>query len=339
MSLSQNNCAGAALENFLMQHNRNGIELSAWLHELNIANHPLEGKKTLAYHLLSRQGIPIPQSKIFSNLDQLWDQLQRPYPFVVKFDTQNMLGLQTVIVNNELDCVTVWQHSEFIKSCSGIVQDFCQGREYTVTALVGQHNWISLGSAVDFKKVKDHNQGANTFGLGSLAPCNYVAAATYDIIDQVVFELQRKCRYQGVLSCQFLLDSSGHLWFLEYNTRFCDPEFQSMLPSLNVDLITSLEQLQNGTLISPVTHTPINAVTVGMIHQNWPIPQPQRALISLTHNKFDIIKMQGQWDYNTYWGSITNTGCASHQQLSQEIYNWLDTVDVAPYRYRKDIGK
>jgi phosphoribosylamine--glycine ligase len=339
MSLSQNNCAGAALENFLIHHSNNGFELSAWLYKLNISNHPLEGKKTLAYHLLSRQGIPIPQSKIFLNHDQLRDQMQRSYPFVVKFDTQNMLGLQTVIVNNELDCVTVWQNSEFIKSCSGIVQDFCVGREYTVTVLVGNHNWIDLGSAVDFKKVNDHNQGANTFGLGSLAPCNYVATSTHDIIDQVVFELQRKCRYQGVLSCQFLLDTVGHLWFLEYNTRFCDPEFQSMLPSLSTDLITSLEQLQNNTPISPVTYNAINAVTVGLIHQDWPTPQPQRTSISLTHDKFDIIKMQGQWDYNTYWGSITNTGTDSHQQLSQEIYNWLDTVDVAPYRHRKDIAK
>jgi len=339
MSLSQNNCAGAALENFLTQHSNNGLELSAWLHKLNITNHPLEGKKTLAYHLLSRQGIPIPPSKVFLNSDQLAAQMQRPYPFVVKFDTQNMLGLQTVIVNNKLDCDTVWQNSQLIKSCSGIVQDFCVGKEYTVTLLVGQHNWIDLGSAVDFKKVHDHDQGANTFGLGSLAPCKYVAGSTYDIIDQVVFELRRKCRYQGVLSCQFLLDTAGDLWFLEYNTRFCDPEFQSVLPSLNTNLITSLQQLQHDRPMSLVTNCSINAVTVGLIHQHWPTPQSQRASITLTHSKFDIVKMQGQWDYNTYWGSITHAGRASHQQLSEEIYDWLATVDVAPYRYRRDIAK
>lgn len=339
MTLSQNNCAGVELENFLITHSQAGAELSAWLYNLNISNHLLETKKTLAYQLLTKHNIAIPSSMIFTDHDQLRDQMQRPFPFVVKFDTKSMLGLQTVIVTNEQDLAMVWHNSHVVNGCQGLVQEFRPGREYTVTVLVGSHNWINLGSAVDYKKAHEHNVGPNTFGMGSLAPCEYVAPQTFEIVDKVVRALQQRCQYQGVLSCQFLLDEQNHVWFLEYNTRFCDPEFQSMLPRLNSDLITSLQQLKNNMPMTPVSVNHVNAVTVNLVHTAWPTAQPSRVPLNVNHSQFNVARMQGAWDNNTYWGSVTNSGTKSHKELAKDIYDWLGNIDVAPYRYRKDIGQ
>lgn len=339
MSLSTRSCAGTALENFLIKHTDQGLELSVWLNDLNVQNRPLEGNKSLAYQVLKRADVPIPPSQTFTTLDQLRSLMQRPFPFVVKFDTSVMMGTQTVIVQREDDKLTVWRSAEFVKSCKGIVQDFCAGKEYTATVLVGKHNWISLGTAVDYKKLQEQDQGLNTWGLGSVSPCDYVSPHTNDIIDQVVQVLKQRFNYWGFLSCQFLLEPNGNIWFLEYNTRFCDPEFQSILPSLAPDLVTAIQQLRQHSVIEPVTYRPVNAVTVGLIHQEWPVPQTQRADLALDTNSFDVVTMQGPWDYNTYWGTLTNSGTASHATLAQEIYQFLQTQKLGPYRYRIDIGQ
>ena len=339
MSLSTRSCAGTALENFLTLHTAQGLELSTWLNNLNTQNRYLEGSKSLAYQVLSRAGVSIPPSQTFSTLDQLRSLMQRPFPFVVKFDTSVMMGTQTVIVQCDDDKLTVWRSAEFAQSSKGIVQDFCIGKEYTVTVLVGKHNWISIGTAVDYKQLQEQNQGLNTWGLGSVSPCDYVSPHTNNAVDQVVKVLRKRFKYWGFLSCQFLLEPNGSLWFLEYNTRFCDPEFQSILPSLGPDLITAIQQLKQHSVIDPVTYQSVNAVTVGLIHQEWPVPQTQRANLTLDANPFDVVTMQGPWDYNTYWGTLTNSGSRSHAELVREIYNFLQTQDLGPYRYRTDIGQ
>ena len=339
MSLSKKSCAGTALENFLLLHHSHGLELSVWINDLNGKNRALEGNKSLACRALSQTNVPVPHSVLFSNHDQLRALMNRPCPFVVKFDTSIMLGTQTVVVVSPDNIDDVWRSAEFVQSCSGIVQDFVVGKEYTVTIMVGEHNWINLGSAVDYKKVNEHNQGPNTFGMGSIAPCAYMAHQTLDVVDAIVSTLKNKFRYRGLLSCQFLIEPTGQLWFLEYNTRFCDPEFQSILPSLDSDLITAFDQLRSNSYIDPVTNHKINAVTVGLIHQDWPQPQATRAMLTLDQNPFAVVTMQGPWDFNTYWGTVTHSGPTTHQNLANQIYQFLSTQTIAPYRYRIDIGQ
>jgi phosphoribosylamine-glycine ligase len=334
MSLSSHSCAGTALENLL-----DDAELSNWMFELNRSNRQLEFNKSVNYELLMHYGIPVPTSRPFHSTTELAQGLKQPFPFVVKFDTPCMLGIQTVVVKSSEDFQTVFRTAQRLKSMNGITQQFVIGKEYTVTVLVGANNWIELGSAVDHKQQYEQGQGLNTFGTGSMAPCWYVHPETQQIIDKTVDALRTQHNYRGMLSCQFIVEPNGQLWLLEYNTRFCDPEFQSMSTRLNQQLVTALKQSQTDATIDAITQAELNAVTVCLIHKDLPNTQPHREELALPSNNFKVYQCHGVWAEHTYWGSITNSGTKLHQELAQEIYDWLDTVDVTPYRYRKDIGK
>jgi phosphoribosylamine-glycine ligase len=343
MSLSQKSPSGVAVEKFLCDNSAHGPEIGSWLNAVISNNRTVENSKVLAYRTLTQAGVPMPVSTAFSNLDQLAQLTQRPFPYVVKFDTSYIFGLQTIVVRNETDLAQVFASSKLVKSTRGIVQDFCQGHEYTVMVLVGKHNWVSLGSAVDYKQISEHPHSANTFGMGSRSPCASLAPETMAVIDTVVHTLQSRFKFYGVLCCQFLQDTAGKLWFLEYNARFCDSETQSILPSLDPSACEVFEQLYQDKPLAPVHTNSVNAVTVCLVNQRWPEPQPEREPLVLGSNSFAIAPNHApfelNYDLNTYWGSITNSGTQSHSELAQEIYDFLATQDLGSYRYRTDIGQ
>ncbi len=307
---------------------------SDWYATQIISNALHERRKSQNYLLFKKY---LPESKLFWSLAELANLSPSTFPFVVKFDSDSVLGFQTVIVNSAADFKNVYHASKELNASQGIIQQFISGNEYTVTVLVGKHNWVTLGTACDYKKQFENNQGLNTFGLGSISPAPAVHDQTVEILNHVVEILRREFDYQGPLSCQFIVDSNNRLWLLEHNARVCDPEFQSMAEL--VDASAALEQCCNGDYINPPTIQNKRAVTVGLIHHDWPVAQPKMIDIGLTSLDFRIWKNYGAWSKNLYWGSVTNSGDQSHIELANEIYSWLATQNVQPYRYRKDIGQ
>ncbi len=308
--------------------------ISDWYLTQVLSNNPYEHDKSQNY---IRFGQHMPSSCSFSSLSAFASIAKRSFPFVVKFDAHSSLGIQTVVVNSAADFKNVYFASKALECSQGIVQEFIQGNEYTVTVLVGAHNWVTLGSACDYKKQFENNQGLNTFGLGSISPAPVVHDQTVEILNDVIEILRREFDYQGLLSCQFIVDSNNKLWLLEHNARICDPEFQSMAELVDVSL--ALEQCKNGEYIQQPTIKNKRAVTVGLIHQDWPVSQPEMIDIDLTSSEFRIWKNHGAWSKNLYWGSITNSGDQNYEDLATKIYNWLNKQTISPYRYRKDIGQ
>ena len=335
MILPAMSCAYDALEQVLSQHKDYTNKLSTQIFKSVQSQRHIEINKSNIYQVFAQAGISIPPSQIFKSVLEL-KTVADCLPCVIKFDAGTTLGIQTIVAQTPADYKQVLHSIQQTHTHQGIVQQFVSGPEHTVTVLVGKHNWIVVGYSQDYKKQFDLNQGPNTFGLGSIT---VAPSQTDDIIDQVVDTLQQTYQYQGLLSCQFIQDLTGKFWLLECNTRLCDPEFQSIAENLDASVFTALTQCYNNEIIDPITIGTNNAVTIGLIHQAWPTHQVERPLLEIANDQFKIYQHQGRWDCNTYWGSITNSGTRSHQDLAQEIYNWLDTVNVTPYRYRKDIGK
>lgn len=308
-------------------------DISSWYADTILKNVSIERAKSSNYKRFSQF---TPPSKIFLNVAELAELLNRPAPFVVKFDT-SFTGIQTVIVKSRADVKQVYFVAKITNCCQGIVQDYINGREYTTTILVGKHNWVTLGTACDYKKQFENNIGLNTFGLGSTAPCADVHPGDFAIVENVVVQLQKEFDYRGPLSCQFIVDDSNKIWLLEYNARFCDPEFQSTVEL--VDASRALIQCKNDLFIEQPTIANKRSVTIGLIHTEWPTPQATFSDLQLKHDVFKIRKNHGSWSNNLYWGSITNSGTNTHEELANEIYQWLELQQIFPYRYRKDIGK
>lgn len=311
------------------------VDLAWFVERIESHNH-LESNKSISYDLMVQNQIPIPRSKKFSNDQELSQLRNQTMPFVVKFDTPITLGIQTTIVNTPADLAVVAEASNRFNVHSGIVQEFVQGYEFTVTVLVGQHNWVSIGTAKDYKKQFDNDQGANTFGMGSISPAPSVHSDADQIVDNIVKILRKQEDYLGFLSCQFIANDSG-IWLLEYNTRFCDPEFQSMIELLDLSLIESLKQCQSRQYITqPNIAQNKNAVTISIVHKDWP-KWIAPVKMSMDSTQFRI--WRNHHPNNVWWGTVTNSGVTSYQDLAKELYQWLDSQSIEPFRYRFDIGQ
>lgn len=296
----------------------------------------LESNKSTAYDFLKQNGIPIPESQKFNDLQQLRKLLQQPVPYVVKFDTAITLGTQTVVVRTSKDAMSVLLTADKLKVTTGLVQRFVSGYEFTVTVLVGAHNWVQIGTAQDYKKQFENNQGANTFGMGSLSPAPHTHSQADLWINNIVQLLRQHHDYRGFLSCQFIANTNG-IWLLEYNTRFCDPELQSMLELLDQSFVQSLTQCQqNNFMQAPVIDMSKRAVTVSLVHQDWP-KHVNGQTLDLQSDQYRL--WRNQHTNCVWWGTVTNAGNQSYQQLADQLYQWLRTQSLGPFRYRTDIGR
>jgi phosphoribosylamine--glycine ligase len=290
----------------------------------------IERTKSVYYKHLT--GIDIPPYQTYTSFAELAKLVA--IPCVVKMDAFRN-GLQTQVIKSNKDFKSLYEILDK-NDTSGVVQQFVTGQELTVMVLVGTYNWQLVGTARDYKQEFDGNHGRNTFGMGSIAPAG-MSADALDLVNKIVNIFKEQYNYVGFLSCQFIIDSDNKIWFLECNSRLCDPEFQSVIPSLNSGIYDSIKQALDGEVIAPISNSNTNAVTVALVHQDWPDAEGKPS-IAIPDSDFTFCKFPGKKDANTYYGSLTNSGSESHKELAQELYAFLSTIDTAPYRYRTDIG-
>lgn len=294
----------------------------------------IESKKSEYYDLLTKNSVSIPQYQVFTTAKELSTQLH--IPCVVKMNSDSTIGIQTQVIESTHSYKNLYSVIEQLGTTSGVVQDYVVGDEFTVTILVGKQNWVPVGTAQDYKKQFGGNLGLNTFGMGSIAPYT-IPTSVQLTIDHIVGVFREHYQFTGFLSCQFIINSE-QVWFLECNTRLCDPEFQSMASSLSSNIFDSICDVVENKLVRPIDNMGVNSVTIALVHRDWPKAE-SKPEIHIPESKFVFCKNNGAWDNNTYYGSLTNSGTRTHMELATELYNFLRTVNTAPYRYRLDIAQ
>jgi phosphoribosylamine--glycine ligase len=134
-----------------------------------------------------------------------------------------------------------------------VVEELLEGEEVSLFALCDGRNAVALPPARDFKRALDGDDGPNTGGMGSYAPVADVsAAAAAELVElvhaPVLRELElRGTPFVGLLFAGLMLTAEGPR-VLEFNSRFGDPETQSILPLLDGDLLAALAAAADGDL-------------------------------------------------------------------------------------------
>ena len=134
-----------------------------------------------------------------------------------------------------------------------LVEEFLDGEEASVFALVDGRHALLLASAQDHKRVGDGDTGPNTGGMGAYSPAPCVtpeieAAIRLQIIEPTVAAMAREGHpFKGVLYAGVMLTIDGPR-LIEYNVRFGDPECQVLLPRLKSDLLPALIAARDGVL-------------------------------------------------------------------------------------------
>jgi phosphoribosylamine--glycine ligase len=132
-----------------------------------------------------------------------------------------------------------------------VIEEFIEGREASIMALVDGERVLPLPPAEDHKAVGDGDVGPMTGGMGAISPTPVVddlvyARAVRDVLQPTAAALIKEGRgFRGLLYAGLMITDRGPV-VLEYNCRFGDPETQPILMRLDDDVAALLHQVAIG---------------------------------------------------------------------------------------------
>jgi phosphoribosylamine--glycine ligase len=196
-------------------------------------------------------GIPTAMAEAFEeSAEALRFAEQLRYPIVIKADGL-ALGKGVIVASNAAEATeairAMMEKRKFGDAGRRVlIEEFLNGWECSLHALVDGDNYQMLATACDYKRACDGNEGANTGGMGAFSPAdrwdrNLEAQAHEKIMKPLLRGLREDgIAFRGLLFPGLMVTKSGaHV--PEFNCRFGDPETQVILPRLKGDLLPLLE--------------------------------------------------------------------------------------------------
>jgi phosphoribosylamine--glycine ligase len=250
----------------------------------------LEGSKIFSKEVMAAAGVPTAASASFTDPAAALAYVRRlGGPLVVKADGLAAgKGVDVCATPAEAEAAvrrSLVEHAHGAAGSRILIEEFLEGEEVSVLALVDGERVVLLDSAQDHKRIFDHDQGPNTGGMGAYSPAPVMTAEWKPVIKEQVFdrtlaELKRRgITYKGVLYAGIMMTARGPR-VLEFNCRFGDPETQALLPRLASDLLPALEACVDGTLReSHVAWKPAACVSVVAAAAGYPGAYPKGGVI------------------------------------------------------------
>ena len=203
----------------------------------------IEGSKSFAKEVMAAAGVATAQRL----------PVARP-PCVVKVD--GLAAGKGVFV-----CRTQRELDGALRAASAhgdslVIEELLEGEELSLFAICDGRNALALPPAQDYKRIGDGDTGPNTGGMGSYSPVGLLAPDEVEELLETVHrpvlrELERLgTPFVGLLYAGLILTDAGAR-VLEFNCRFGDPETQSILPRLDLDLLGLLRTAADGDVATP----------------------------------------------------------------------------------------
>jgi phosphoribosylamine---glycine ligase len=218
----------------------------------------LEGSKGFTKDLCAKYGIPTAAYRRFTDAAAAKEYVRaRGAPIVVKAD--GLAAGKGVTVAASIEEALAAIDAALVGNRFGpagaeiVIEEFLEGEEASIFALVDGRHALLLASAQDHKRVGDGDTGPNTGGMGAYSPAPCVTPEIESeirrrIIEPTVEAMAREGRaFKGVLYAGLMLTADGPK-LIEYNVRFGDPECQALLPRLKSDLLPALIAARDGVL-------------------------------------------------------------------------------------------
>ncbi len=132
-----------------------------------------------------------------------------------------------------------------------VIEEFLEGEEASLFALVDGARAIVLASAQDHKRVGEGDTGPNTGGMGAYSPAPILtpeleARAMREIVEPTARAMvEAGTPFSGVLYAGLMLTADGPK-LIEYNVRFGDPECEAIMPRIEGDFAALLHSVATG---------------------------------------------------------------------------------------------
>ena len=219
----------------------------------------LESSKAFTKAFTDRHGLPTSAYKVCESADDAKAALAafQP-PYVIKAD--GLAAGKGVVVAMTLEEAhqavdMMLSDNQFGDAGARIViEEFLAGEEASFIVMCDGKNILPLATSQDHKRLKDHDQGPNTGGMGAYSPAPIVTPAMHARVmrEIIVPTIQGMAKdgitFTGFLYAGLMIDDKGTPKTLEFNCRMGDPETQPIMARLKTDLVTVMEHAVNGTL-------------------------------------------------------------------------------------------
>ena len=243
----------------------------------------LESDKAFAKQVMKQANVPTADGRAFSNLDQAKAFVTaRDAPMVVKA-AGLCAGKGVTVCDDAAEAVRALDAAMKDRAfgdagATVVVEERLIGQEISVLALVDGRTITVLDPCQDHKQVGEGDVGPNTGGMGSYCPTplateDVVLQVSRDVLVPTVDALHRDgIAFRGVLYAGMMLTPGGPK-VLEFNTRFGDPETQSIMPRLRGDLVDILWKAAGGELEhAAIDFDPRAACCVVVCSEGYPGP-------------------------------------------------------------------
>jgi phosphoribosylamine--glycine ligase len=210
----------------------------------------LEGSKGFTKDLCAAEGIPTAAYVRVEREDEALAALHRfSLPVVIKADGLAAGKGVTIAADR--------QEAERAIAAIGdhpmVLEEYLEGEEASLFALVDGEVAVPLASAQDHKRVGEGDTGPNTGGMGAYSPARVLtpeleARAMDEIVRPTARAMAAMGRpFSGVLYAGLMLTEQGPK-LIEYNVRFGDPECEAIMPRIEGDFAQLLLAVANGRL-------------------------------------------------------------------------------------------
>ena len=157
-----------------------------------------------------------------------------------------------------------------------VIEEFLEGEEASLFALVDGETAVAFAGAQDHKRVGEGDTGPNTGGMGAYSPAPVLTPELEQrAMDEIVRPTARALAeagtpFCGVLYAGLMLTADGPK-LIEYNVRFGDPECEAIMPRVEGDFAELLQAVATGRLSEAEPRLADNfAVTVIVAARGYP---------------------------------------------------------------------
>jgi phosphoribosylamine--glycine ligase len=210
----------------------------------------LEGSKGFTKDLCAAEGIPTARFVRLADTEAALEALDGfGLPVVIKADGLAAgKGVTVALTRAEAEAAVM-----ALGGAPLVIEEFLEGEEASLFALVDGEEALPIASAQDHKRVGEGDTGPNTGGMGAYSPAPVLTAelearAMAEIVLPTVRAMARAgTPFSGLLYAGLMLTADGPK-LIEYNVRFGDPECEAIVPRLKGDLAALLLAVAEGRI-------------------------------------------------------------------------------------------
>ena len=321
----------------------------------------LESSKEFMKNFCKSHGIPTAKFNTFRDFDSAKDYLERNSgPIVVKYD--GLASGKGVFVCKDSEEAISACHKIFIEKIFNkkenkiIIEEFLEGKELSYFTITDGIDYLNFGSAQDYKRIGDNDTGPNTGGMGTVSPAPILNEdLEQKIQNQIVLKTINGLRsdnieFQGVLFFGIMVDQDNNPLLLEYNTRFGDPEIQSISLRLKSDFLSTLHATATKNLAYANVNFISNKKSICLIlaTQGYPNDYPRDTIIDNLNSfenteDFYIFHAATKLENNKV---LSNGGRVlsivslneSYSECRKKVYEIASEIEWENKYFRRDIG-